>query len=115
MGCNRWLAGQSTSANSHALINEGLHHLLQHVGCVHLTGLPKAYKLQGNVPFQTTRCDLRDGKKPTPLQSSLSEELTIALDVTHTKPLSCYIVAGFDSSGHLCDLRHGAGSVVVYK
>ncbi len=91
---------------------EGLDKALEACSRIHLTGLPVRYDLQGTAPYHTTREALRDGREPPPEAQALSGGLSFS-PLPDTEPLSHYVAAGFDASGKLQDLQHGAGTVVV--
>lgn len=82
---------------------------------VNLTGLPMAHRLQGNVPYVTSRAALRDGVDPPPASLPLSDRLRFELRVDPGGADTCFVAAGFDSDGSLVDLQHGPGAVVVVE
>ena len=92
---------------------EGLALMLQHVDAIHLTALPQKRKLHSNVPFYATRGNLRDGRSPIAETTELGAGTNAVASRIPPGEIACYVVAGFDESGVLRDLRHGPGSVVV--
>lgn len=93
---------------------EGLSILLQNENIVHLTGLPRAYKLQGKAPYRTTRQDLRDGRNPILRTVSLPAGLVMEqANIHRAETISCYVAVGIDRNGDRQDIRFGPGSVEV--
>ena len=92
---------------------EGLALLLRHVDKVHMTALPQQRNLQGVVPYEATRIDLRDGLAPTPITTSLGTGVSATPFSSPSEMLRCYVIAGFNATGELQDLRYGPGSVTV--
>lgn len=92
---------------------EGLAIMLQHVDEVHFTALPQKRNLHGNVPFTTTRRNLKNGRSPESETAELGAGTVAVPSRIPPGEIACYVVAGFDASGVLQDLRHGPGSVVV--
>lgn len=93
--------------------DQGIAWLLRYVDRVHLTGLPLAHDLQGEVPFSATRTELRDGSSPRPLSQDLGCGLVLALSPTTSSALDCAVAASFSANGDLVNVTCGPGSVVL--
>ena len=92
---------------------QGIAWLLGKVDEVHLTGLPRAHRLQHEAPCRTTRAELLAGVRPEPLHVALGGGVDVYLTDEVREPIKCYVEAEIDAKGRLVAVRHGPGSVVV--
>ncbi len=89
---------------------EAIAHMLEYVDVVHLTSLPVPRGFQGRTSCRKTRMEVIE------ILDSAARGESPAGSTTAVEPgegVDCWVAVGLDEAGHLVDLRHGPGSIVV--
>ncbi len=92
---------------------KGMARLLAEVSPVHLTGLPVAADMQGQVPYRTTRAALNSGAALETVGTAIPQAAAARRLPEPEDWESCYVLAAFGANGEVEDIRYGAGAVVV--
>ncbi len=122
--CECWLAGDPqrlwivTPFNKGSKLPDfsdggGLARLLDRASPVHLTGLPVAADMQGQVPCRTSRRAIRDGQEVVPLPAWVDGSLRAERLPEAEESMACHVMAQLGHDGRVLDLEYGPGAVVV--